>query len=84
MHSLHSQFVILTALVIHLLLMVFVYTKFVFRFYFVRIFVVLHKSLQFVVTSIFNKAPFAFHISTPCKSNTSENTSTFFVLLRLH
>ena len=66
LHSFHSQFVILTVFVIHLLLMVFVYTKSVFRFLLRSYICGSYLILQFVVTSfnicifILNKAPFVF------------------------
>ena len=48
LHSFHSQFVILTVFVIHLLLMVFVYTKSVFRFFtsFVHLWFVSHTAVH--------------------------------------
>jgi len=62
LHSFHSQFVILTVFVIHLLLMVFVYTKSVFRFYFVRVLYCSSWSHPFIIK------PIPFDICTTCKS----------------
>ena len=55
LHSFHSQFVILTVFVIHLLLMVFVYTKSVFRFLLRSYICGSYLILQFIVTSFHNK-----------------------------
>ena len=60
LHSFHSQFVILTVFVIHLLLMVFVYTKSVFRFFtsFVHLWFVSHTAVH--SHTPFNKSPFVY------------------------